>query len=209
MLCPLCEKRKPKRFCPGIGNNICPQCCGTYREVTIDCPSTCPYLRESRKQQRPASEMQPVYPEVDIGRSFIDERERLVMGLAFTISDFAYRERSLTDPDVQDVLDKFIRTLSTLRSGVIYESLPTGAVREGLFRALQQFVTEYRKTEERERELNRIRDVDVHKSAVYLARLAQVYSNGRPRSRAFIDLLKAQFPSQQKEQERASALILP
>src|SRR6266699_4156288 len=41
---PICEKRKAARFCPAKGEKICAVCCGTQREVTIDCPSDCSYL---------------------------------------------------------------------------------------------------------------------------------------------------------------------
>ncbi len=44
MSCPICEKRKAARFCPAKGEKICAVCCGTEREVTIDCPSDCAYL---------------------------------------------------------------------------------------------------------------------------------------------------------------------
>ena len=50
MACPICQKRKAKRFCPGKDESICPVCCGTEREVTIDCPGDCPYLVASRPQ---------------------------------------------------------------------------------------------------------------------------------------------------------------
>src|SRR5262249_16974412 len=41
--CPICEKRKGARFCPAKGEKICAICCGTEREVTIDCPVHCSY----------------------------------------------------------------------------------------------------------------------------------------------------------------------
>src|SRR6185437_3901085 len=49
--CPICEKRKPKRFCPAKGEKICAICCGTYREVTIDCPVDCPHLIAARRYE--------------------------------------------------------------------------------------------------------------------------------------------------------------
>ena len=41
--CALCKTRSEKRFCPALHEKICAPCCGTEREVTLDCPSTCPY----------------------------------------------------------------------------------------------------------------------------------------------------------------------
>jgi hypothetical protein len=212
MLCPLCEKRKPKRYCPGVAKNICPQCCGTYREVTIDCPSACPYLRESRRQhaERFFASDGPVYPEIDVSETFLRERETLISGMAYTVVQYASANRALVDPDVINALDHFIRTVATLRSGVIYESLPTGALREALYRALQAFVKEYQKEEGKQMTLDRVRDSDIHRAAVFVARLGQMQTNGRPLSRAFIDYLRTHFfPDFEAQQQGASALVLP
>src|SRR5687767_3126142 len=46
--CPLCSERPAKRFCPAKEATICGFCCGTKREVEIDCPGVCPYLRAGR-----------------------------------------------------------------------------------------------------------------------------------------------------------------
>ena len=57
MLCPICEKRKPGRFCPTKVEKICSVCCGTEREVSIDCPSNCAYLVSAHRyeDQHPCS----------------------------------------------------------------------------------------------------------------------------------------------------------
>ena len=46
--CPLCSERPGKRYCPAKDVQICAVCCGTKREVEIDCPAPCPYLKTSR-----------------------------------------------------------------------------------------------------------------------------------------------------------------
>ena len=48
MSCAICEVRKEKRFCPAVHDRICPRCCGTEREVTLDCPSECVFLQQAR-----------------------------------------------------------------------------------------------------------------------------------------------------------------
>jgi len=53
--CAICEIRKEKRFCPAVHGRICPQCCGEQREVTLDCPSECPYLQQAREHEKPRS----------------------------------------------------------------------------------------------------------------------------------------------------------
>ncbi len=44
LICPICGKRRPERFCPAKGEKICAVCCGKEREVTLDCPADCTYL---------------------------------------------------------------------------------------------------------------------------------------------------------------------
>src|ERR1700690_291974 len=89
--CAICEIRKEKRFCPAVHGKICPQCCGEQREVTLDCPSDCPYLLQSRQQARQHSQndarlqrdRQALFseieiPEVEIPEQFLYEREELL-----------------------------------------------------------------------------------------------------------------------------------
>ena len=49
--CPLCSARSGKRFCPAKDAEICAVCCGTKREIEIDCPSSCAYLKASRSYE--------------------------------------------------------------------------------------------------------------------------------------------------------------
>ena len=54
MNCAICETRRPRRYCPGVRGEICAICCGTAREVTVDCPLDCPYLRGSPQAREAA-----------------------------------------------------------------------------------------------------------------------------------------------------------
>ena len=87
MSCAICEIRKEKRFCPAVHGRICPQCCGEQREVTLDCPSDCPYLQQARKHEkpRPADQFDPasLFLQVEISEQFTYEREHLLMGLSY------------------------------------------------------------------------------------------------------------------------------
>ena len=49
MKCELCDKRKPKRYCPAKRTSICPVCCGEKRGVEINCPLDCQYYVEGTK----------------------------------------------------------------------------------------------------------------------------------------------------------------
>jgi hypothetical protein len=97
--CAICEERKEKRFCPAVHGRICPQCCGEQREVTLDCPSDCPYLLQSRQQERGHAKGQneaqeqvdrsALFPEVEIDERFLYEREELLLGLSFALAKSA------------------------------------------------------------------------------------------------------------------------
>ena len=80
MACPICEKRKPKRFCPAKDAQICPRCCGEHREVTIACPLDCRYLRESRERDYSGDIDPKDFPhkEVEIEAAFLREHGELV-----------------------------------------------------------------------------------------------------------------------------------
>ena len=67
-LCQLCEKRRARRYCPGVKGEICSQCCGTERENTIDCPTDCPHLQEARRHEAAAEPAE--YPNADIRVDF-------------------------------------------------------------------------------------------------------------------------------------------
>src|SRR5207302_1872824 len=79
MTCPICHKRKAKRFCPARGDSICSVCCGTEREVTIDCPSDCPHLIASRRYDYERKEIdweKMPFRDTKIEPSFLDDHEK-------------------------------------------------------------------------------------------------------------------------------------
>ncbi|MBZ5528879.1 MAG: hypothetical protein LAN71_13380 [Acidobacteriia bacterium] len=121
MACPICEKRKPGRFCPAKGETICPVCCGTEREVTIDCPSACAYLHAAHRYEnehpRPAPADAP-FLDVDLSREVVYQQQHLLSGIAFTIARFASGNPAATDSDAMSALHALGETYKTLRGGI-------------------------------------------------------------------------------------------
>jgi hypothetical protein len=72
---------------------------------------------------------------------------------------------------------------------------------------------QYREAEQKQLGYSTLRDSDVLKALVFLVRLGHGRTSGRPRSRALIDFLFAQFPERQATvvtpQEAASRIIVP
>ena len=58
-------------------------------------------------------------------------------------------------------------------------------------------VKQYREAEQKHMGYSTLRDSDVLKALVFLLRLGHGRTSGRPRSRAFIDFLFAQFPEKE------------
>ena len=218
MSCVICELRKEKRFCPAIHGRICPQCCGEQREVTLDCPSDCPYLRQARDREKPRPADQfdraSLFLQVEISEQFTYEREHLLMGLSYALAQAAHAQRSLNDQDLISALTAMCTSYERLvKSGLHYEQPLTGVAQHAVAAQVQEMLKQFREAEQKQLGFSRLNDSDVLKSLVFLLRLAQGRTSGRPKSRAFIDFLFAQFPENKSalvtQQEAASRIIVP
>ena len=178
---------------------ICPQCCGEQREVTLDCPSDCPYLLQAREHEkpRPADEVNPadLFLQVELTDQFIYESEHLIMGLSFALAKSAHANRMLNDRDLIAALTSLAKSYETLvNSGLVYETPTTNVAHQAVAAEVQNMVKEYREAEQKHTGVTRLRDSEVLRALVFLVRMAHGRTSGRPRSRAFIDFLFSQFP---------------
>ena len=212
MSCPICEKRKPGRFCPAKGETICPVCCGTAREVTIDCPPACAYLvaahRYEDAHQRPVPADTP-FLDVDLPRDVIHTRQSLLEGLAFSIAKFAAAQPAASDPDILAALQALAETLKTLATGIHYEKPPETPTPRALYSELTQFLREARQHEAGQPDLPPVKDAEIFALLVFLYRMGLLHSNGRPRSRRFVEFLRSQFPQSPELQRSEPRIIVP
>src|SRR5688572_6747088 len=198
MACPVCQIRREKRFCPALHDRICAVCCGTEREVSLDCPPECVYLRQARQHEKPRelAELREVelFPQVEIRQSFLVEREPLLIGLSYALAQPARADRSLRDADAIAALTALAKAHVTLASsGLITQTQATGPA-QALVAELQKMLAEYRATEEKHLGYSVLRDSEVLEALVFLVRMAHARTSGRRRSRAFLDFLLARFP---------------
>ena len=182
-----------------MNGRICPQCCGEQREVTLDCPSDCPYLLQAREHEkpRPADEVNPadLLLQVELTDQFIYESEHLIMGLSFALAKSAHANRMLNDRDLIAALTSLAKSYETLvNSGLVYETPTTNVAHQAVAAEVQNMVKEYREAEQKHTGVTRLRDSEVLRALVFLVRMAHGRTSGRPRSRAFIDFLFSQFP---------------
>ncbi len=179
--------------------DICPACCGTERENTVDCPLECEYLREARVHDRPVAIAEEDVPNKDIQvtEDFIRKHEHVVMWLGHSLARSMETRRSV-DGDAREGMEALIKTYRTLESGLIYETRPQNPYAAQIQEDLKQAVEELRKTLTESAGMQVLRDADVLGALVFLQRLELQHNNGRRRGRAFFDFLRTYFPLQQR-----------
>lgn len=183
-------------------------CCGTEREVTLDCPSDCVYLQQARQNEKPRDieelDRDALFLDVEIPERFLYEREPLILGLSFGVAKAARADRSINDRDAIGALTNMARSYHTLvESGLVYESPSTSLPQQGIVAELRSMLEEYRKIEQQNMGFTSLRDSDVLRALVFMLRIAFGRNNGRPKSRAYLDFLFSQFP------EQKSAIVAP
>jgi len=216
--CAICEIRKEKRFCPAVHGRICPQCCGEQREVTLDCPSDCAYLQQAREhgKPRPADQFDAasLFLQIEISEQFTYEREHLLMGLSYALLKAAQADRSLNDRDLIAALSAMCTSYERLvNSGLHYEQPLPSTTQQAAAAQVEEMLKQYREAEQKQLGYSTLRDSDVLKALAFLVRLGHGRTTGRPKSRAFIDFLLAQFPEKQSAvvtpQDAGSRIIVP
>jgi hypothetical protein len=210
--CPICEKRKAERYCPAKGEKICAVCCGTEREVTIDCPADCAYLLAAhRYEARTPKTFLPEevsFSDVEFPQDLVYERRPVVSGLAFTILKFAAENPAVTDGDAIAALRALAETYRTLGSGILYEKPPEAPLPRGLYAALAKFLAEAKQQESQQADFASLKDSEIFFLLVFLFRVGLSRTNGRPRSHIYLEFLRAQFPQAVAAPE-ASRIIVP
>jgi hypothetical protein len=211
MACAICEARKQRRFCPGVRGDICTICCGTEREVTVDCPFECVYLQDARKHERQGDLESEDIPDMDIqvSEAFLERNIALVSFLSGHLFRSAMQIPGIIDFDVREALDAIVKTYRTLQSGVFYESRPHNPMAANLFSMLQAGVEEFRASERRQLGMSNTRDADVLGALCFFQRAERLRNNGRKRGRAFLDFLRSQVPDFEPVSPPESRLILP
>ena len=212
MSCPICEKRKAARFCPAKAEKICAVCCGREREVTIDCPADCAYLvaahRYESEHPRSIPADTPLLEE-KIPQDTVYTHQQLMAALAFAIAKFCAAQPSATDPDVLAALVALAQTYKTLTSGILYEKVPDAPLPRELYGALTTFLAEIKKQQGELASSSSLKDSQVFYLLVFLYRMGLLRTNGRPRSRQFIEFLRGQFPQAPELKREESRIIVP
>ncbi|MDE3179029.1 MAG: hypothetical protein KGM47_05145 [Acidobacteriota bacterium] len=212
MICPICQKRKAKRFCPAKAATICAICCGTEREVTIDCPSDCAFLIASRRhyEEEHILKRDRPFPDEDIHWSVVEKHEQLFIDMSYVVCEFAAANPSIVDSDVEAVYKALAETYQTLAKGVLYENPPAYPLQRELYNQLRDVVHKYKgKQSSGLVAVTGIGDSQVRDALIMFTQLAAGRSNGRPKGRAFIDSIRSQFKPGTFDQPASRIILAP
>ena len=211
VLCPICKKRKAVRHCPAQGEKICAVCCGTEREVSMDCPVDCVHLVTAhRYEDEHPRELPAGTPllEVALPSDLIHIHHQFTTTLAFTVAQFCAANSVATDSQVLDALESLAATYKTLSSGIYYERPPALPLARELYEALNKGIREVREQAERA-SVPGPNDSEIFLLLVFLYRMGILRTNGRPRSRRFIEFLRRPFHNIQERKREESRIIVP
>lgn len=212
MLCPICRKRKAARYCPAKGEKICAVCCGTEREVSMDCPVDCVYLVTAhRYEDQHPREIPAGTPLLDVAlpSDMIHTQQQFMAALAFTIAKFCAANSAATDSDILNALQALAATYKTLSSGIYYEKQPSVPLARELYEAVNKFIGEVKQQQAERARVAGPNDSEVFLLLVFLYRMGLLRTNGRPRSRRFIEFLRSQFHNLQERRREESRIIIP
>jgi hypothetical protein len=136
------------------------------------------------------------------------------MGLTYALAKAAHADRSVNDQDLISALTMLAHSYERrLSSGLHYEEPLTTEPRRRVAAEVETMVKEYREAEQKHVGYSTLRDPDVLKALVFLLRLGYGRTSGRPKSRAFVEFVLAQFPNKEPAvvtpQEAGSRIILP
>lgn len=198
MNCAICETRRPRRFCPAVRSEICPVCCGQSRETTVDCPLDCRHLAEAHAHERLPEPDPEKYPQkdVEITERFAQENSALFAFVGHALASIAVSNASVNDNDFREALEAITRTYRTLESGLVYETRPANPLAAAIQQRLAGQLEEARKRLREQTGMETLRDADVLGVLVMFQRVEYTHNNGRPRSRAFLEMLCREFPPQ-------------
>jgi len=210
--CPICEKRRAERFCPARAEKICAVCCGKEREVTIDCPSDCTYLLSAHRYEsehpRDIPADTPLLEET-IPQDVLHTHQQLMAALAFSIANFCAAQPAAVDNDILAAIEALAQTYKTLSSGLIYEKPPQAPLPGELYASLTTFLDEIKKQQAERGASASFKDIEIFYLLVFLYRMGLLRTNGRPRSRLFMEFLRGQFPEAPELKKEESRIIVP
>jgi hypothetical protein len=113
------------------------------------------------------------------------------------------------DAAVLAAIQALAETYKTLSSGIIYEKPPDAPLPRELYAAMTAFIAEIKKQQAERAASASLKNSEVFYLLVSIYRMGLLRTNGRPRSRRFIEFLRNQFPQAPELKREESRIIVP
>ena len=141
--CPLCRRRRGRRACPALGEQICSVCCGTKRLTQIACPPDCVYL-QSATDHPPAVVQRQRERDVQFLLAMVHDLSGPQQWMASRLFAYLGSDRpdalGLTDRDLEQAAQALARTWETASRGIVYEHAATTAQAQRLANEMKQLI---------------------------------------------------------------------
>ncbi|MCL4795797.1 MAG: hypothetical protein KJZ84_14645 [Bryobacteraceae bacterium] len=201
-VCPLCETRTPRRYCPAQRDDICAICCGEGREETIDCPFDCEFLREARLHEKlPDFDAKAIpHPEIELTESFMNRTQELAIVVGRLLLVAAMNVQGAVDPDMRDMLDASVKTYKSAVNGLIYRTRPDNMIAAAVQDRFEQELAQFRQMAAERQNGITIPDKELLGVLAFWQRMEIQRSNGRRKGRAFIESLFSLMPPPEEQQ---------
>ncbi len=148
------------------------------------------------------------FPESKFDRRFAQANGYLLHAIDHEIVKFAVENRATVDSDVLAILQNLAESYRTQSSGIIYEKPIDYALQRALYNAVKAAIADFRQKEVQHAGMATVRDRDIRDSLIFLTQLAFVHQNGRPKGRAYLDLIRRQFPSEEFQKPASNIVLL-
>jgi hypothetical protein len=149
------------------------------------------------------------FPDVEIPMEFVESHAPLVMALISSIDEYAWGHRQMVDADAIAALQALAETYRTLSSGIYYERTPDYLYRRELYQALKVTLERFKQAESQRLGLATTRDSEIRDALIYLTQSGATRENGRPKSRAFLDLIRTKLGARASEKPASNIVLLP
>lgn len=142
-VCPLCGRRRARRSCPALGEQICSGCCGAKRRKQIACPPDCVYL-ESATTHPPAVVQRQRERDGGFLVALLHGLNGPQQQLAAMLLEFLASDRpdapGLVDADVEQAAIALAQTHETASRGIVYEHAAGTAAAQRLALEMKQLI---------------------------------------------------------------------
>jgi len=149
------------------------------------------------------------FPDARISFEFAQSHSMLLLALMSSIWEYARDHRQVVDTDVIATLQALAETYRTLSSGLYYEKPPDYLYRRELYNVLKAALEEYKQMEVQKLGLATTRDSEIRDALIFLTQLGATHDNGRPKGRAFLDLIRAQLGPEASAKPASNIVLLP